>query len=155
LPPVTSLATWRTGHAFCDAWYLNSNGLTSAGVHVTPPSLDELPMGPGNGWMAFHWQAGITWWDPARNQWIQDQPTPLQSSNPIDAFDYLLGPYIPSLVLPIVRHRVYSYVWVQAWWHYTATRDEASFMTGGTWYTGSHYLSQVGSSMSNGGCWWG
>ncbi len=155
LPPVTSLATWRTGLAACDAWYLNASGLTSAGVQVTPPVLQEVPISPGGGWLTFYYRAGVTWWDPVRNQWIQtDAPWAWQQTNPINAFDYQFGPYIPSGVWPMIRHRMYSYVWVEAWWHYTSTYDEASSGAGGNWYTGTHYLRQVGSAMSNGACWY-
>jgi hypothetical protein len=157
LPPVNSatLSVWRTGKAWCDPFHIDAQTWTMTDF-VYSPYANEGPFRPGSGFVRMYWQAGMWLWDPARNQWVAGPKSGVNMSNPMTDFDYWFTPYGGSDAIPIRPTRAYGYTWVQAWWHYTATYDQSMSGTGGSLYTGTHYLQQTSDGpMANGGCWWG
>jgi hypothetical protein len=157
LPPVTRLNTWSTGAAAWGVMVLQSNGLYTPGVQVSPPSLYETNVRPGDGgWLAYWWQAGVMWWDPNLNQWVQGPTWNPIESNPIDDFAWQVGAAgVPSGTWAVAAQHRYGYVWVRAWWHYGTYSQVSDLSPGGIWYSASKYVRQVCPVPANSGCLWG
>lgn len=156
LPPVNpaTLSMWRSGSAWCDSFFIDPQTWTMTD-YVSSPYANEGPFRPGSGYVRMYWRAGMWLWDFDRNQWVAGPTTALDKSNPMNDYEYWFKPYSGSDAIPIRPTRAYGYTWVQAWWRY-GTYNQTMSDTGGTVYTGIHYVQQGSDgSMANGGCWWG